>query len=517
MDQKLTQDCSSDSKENEAIQLPVVDPVMEEFHLFNEKPDFSAAAIRSYFGTRFSTLMDLPLHHREEGWFEVVNPFPALREMTASNWNFCLLGFFAWSLDAMDFFCVSVAVPEIAETLGVSVTDISWGVTVVLMLRSVGALIFGLASDYIGRKWSYILIAALFIVAEVGTGLVQTYHQFIGVRALFGILMGSMYPVVTAIEGQPTRARSVISGMFPAGYNLGYNFAIIFYLAFADTYKPGEGWRSLFWFSGGLSIILIVWRFLSPESPEYLKILQKKKEFNAEVQKGHGFLKKVDYSVFVTLKTEWLVFSYLVLLFAGFNFISHGTQDLYSTLLTKQFDVTLNKKTIIIAISNIAAMLGGVTMGSVSELFGRRLTILICMLWCGAFVYPAYFNADKNWWAFVLLMFGTNGSWGGAAIHLLELVNSTHRTLLSGLAYQMGNLISSASMTIEAKLGENFPIERAAEGVYDYAKVMCIFSGAIFAYMVVCIFLGPERFHREIRVVEHDEDQAIEKVAKSQV
>ena len=52
-------------------------------------------------------------------------------------------------------FCVSVAAPEIANTLNISVTDVTWGVTLVLMLRSVGAVIFGIASDYFGQMDVY--------------------------------------------------------------------------------------------------------------------------------------------------------------------------------------------------------------------------------------------------------------------------------------------------------------------------------------------------------------------------
>ncbi|KAG7665740.1 uncharacterized protein J8A68_000760 [[Candida] subhashii] len=502
---------ASDSKDNNIIEVNSIDNRNREFdhELFNEKPDFSSESIKTYFGTRFSTLMDLPLYHTDERWYQVINPIPGLREMTASNWNFYFMGFFGWAIDAMDFFCVSVAVPEIAATLGVSVTDITWGVTLVLMLRSVGAIIFGIASDYLGRKWTYIIIAACFIVVEIGTGFVQTYEQFLGVRSLFGILMGSMYPIamVTALEGQPTKARSILSGLFLPGYNVGYILAMIFYRAFADTYKPGEGWRSLFFFSGGLSVILIVWRLLSPESPDFIKIQEKKNKFNADMEKGDGFLKKFDYSVFVTLKTEWLMFSYLVILYGGFNFITHGSQDLYATLLSTQFNVNFDQRTIIVAVSNVGGVIGGICMGNASELFGRRLTIIICMLWCGAFCYPAFFNADKNWWAYVLLTFGVMGAWGVGPIHLLELVNTTHRTLLAGLAYQLGNLISSASITIEAKLGENFPIAGAAPGVYDYALVMCIFSGAVFAFMIVVVFLGPERFHKELRVAHYEDDE----------
>lgn len=67
-----------------------------------------------------------------------------------------------------------------------------------------------------------------------------------------------------------------------------------------------------------------------------------------------------------------------------------------------------------------------------------------------------FFNADQNWPAYIFLIGAVYASFSVGPAYLLELVNSTHRTLLSGVAYQLGNLISSASATIEARIGENF-------------------------------------------------------------
>ena len=83
--------------------------------------------------------------------------------------------------------------------------------------------------------------------------------------------------MVTALEGQPIAARSVLLGLFLPGYCFGYIMAMVWYRAFAGTYKEGEGWRSLIWFSGGLSLILIVWRLFTPESPDYIKMKIKRK------------------------------------------------------------------------------------------------------------------------------------------------------------------------------------------------------------------------------------------------
>lgn len=51
--------------------------------LFNEKPDLSWPSIKRYFATRIPNMLDLPLYHQEKKWYQVVNPIPGLKEMTA--------------------------------------------------------------------------------------------------------------------------------------------------------------------------------------------------------------------------------------------------------------------------------------------------------------------------------------------------------------------------------------------------------------------------------------------------
>lgn len=471
--------------------------------IYNDAPKIGKKEVVDYLKTRFTTLFDIPMLKSEKTVLETINPFPGLSQMKASNWNFYFLGFFAWTVDSFDFFLVSASAPEIAESLGVSITDITWGVTLVLMLRSVGAFIFGLVADTYGRKWPFIIICIIFSVIELGTGFIQTYKQFLGVRAIFGIAMGAMYPVAstTALEDQPPRARSILSGFFLPGYNFGYLLAVVFYRAFQFTYKPGEGWRSVFWFSAGVPVLLIIWRLCFPESESFVKLKKSKAKLNETKTK-----KWFDLDIFETMRTEWLMFLYLIFLMSGFNFMSHGSQDLYPTLLTKDVGVTPNQKTVIMVVVNLGAMCGGIFFGQLTELLGRRLTIIICCICSGAFLYPSFFLKDVSGiiGGYFFLNFCVMGAWGVAPLHLFELVNTTHRAFLSGLVYQLGNLASSASSTIEAKLGAQFP---KADGTYDYGRVMCIFCGAVFAYMTVVIFFGPERFHKNLDIQFRDEDE----------
>ncbi|CRK28686.1 hypothetical protein BN1708_015326, partial [Verticillium longisporum] len=64
--------------------------------------------------------------------------------------------------DAFDFFTVSLTVTQLAKEFGKTKTDITWGITLVLMFRSVGSVIFGIAADRYGRKWPFVVNNLLF-------------------------------------------------------------------------------------------------------------------------------------------------------------------------------------------------------------------------------------------------------------------------------------------------------------------------------------------------------------------
>jgi len=241
---------------------------------------------------------------------KVPNPVTLLRMLNLQQWLFFLVAFFAWTWDAFDFFTVSLTVENLAETFGKTKADITWGITLVLMLRSVGSIIFGLAADRYGRKWPFIINNVLFIVLELGTGFCSTYNQFLGVRALFGIAMGGLYgnAAATALEDCPSPARGIISGMLQQGYAFGYLLATVFARAFVDT--VGHEWRPLFWFGAGPPVLIIIFRLCLPETNAYL---ERKRIREEEPNAAKVFVQEGK----VALKRHWLLLIYMVLLMAG--------------------------------------------------------------------------------------------------------------------------------------------------------------------------------------------------------
>lgn len=246
----------------------------------------SREEIKDYFRTRFTTLFPTRKSLKQAREQYPLNPFPALRLMTWQQTQFFLVGLLAWTWDALDFFSVSLNMAAIADDLNSTVKDISHAITLVLLLRVVGAIIFGYAGDKFGRKYPYCVTMVLIIIVQLAQGFVKSYSAFLGVRAIFGIIMGSIYGVAsaTALENAPVEARSILSGIFQQGYALGYLLGVVFVRAIVDN--SSHGWRALFWFSAGPPVLFIIWRLLLPESPTYVRLKEEQKRSAIRTNNG---------------------------------------------------------------------------------------------------------------------------------------------------------------------------------------------------------------------------------------
>lgn len=447
-----------------------------------------------YVATRFSTLKP-PMN-------KAPNPISLLRMLSRKQWAFFFVAFFAWTWDAFDFFTVSLTVTPLAKSFDKTNADITWGITLVLMLRSVGSIIFGIAADRYGRKWPFIINNILFIILELGTGFSQTYTQFLACRALFGIAMGGLYgnAAATALEDCPEAARGLISGMLQQGYAFGYLLATAFSRGLVDT--TSHGWRPLFWFGACPPVLIIVFRLCLGETDQFNERMAVR-ETNGNISKTFVAEGKV------ALKRHWLLLCYLVLLMAGFNFMSHGSQDLYPTMLTNQYNFSANQVTVTQVVANLGAMTGGTVIGYCSQIFGRRFSIMFISVIGGALLYPYTFTSSNAVIAAAFFeQFCVQGAWGVIPIHLMELSPGSFRTFIVGTSYQLGNLVSSASSTIEATIGERFPLPPKGKTLrYNYGIVICIFMGCVYAYVLLLTFVGPEYLQRQFGVT-HDSDMA---------
>src|SRR5437868_2344835 len=140
-----------------------------------------------------------------------------------------------------------------------------FAITLTLMMRPLGAFIFGWLGDRFGRRIPLMIDIVFYSVVELLTAFAPNFGTFLLLRALFGIGMGGEWGLGAslAMESLPTPARGLFSGILQQGYAFGYLLAaLVYWIVF-----PIFGWRGLF-VAGALPALLVIYiRAHVPESP----------------------------------------------------------------------------------------------------------------------------------------------------------------------------------------------------------------------------------------------------------
>lgn len=217
---------------------------------------------------------------------------------------------------------MSIQTVKLAAYYDRSNTDISTAITLTLLLRSVGAALFGLAGDKYGRKWPMVVNMIVLGLLQIATIFSATFQQFLAVRSLFGLFMGGVYgnAIAMALENAPVDARGLMSGILQQGYSFGYVCAACANLGVGAS---TESWKTTFWIAAGISILVGIIRIFFPES----------KQFQERKALGH---KSASAAIFWRetkdmLAKEWRMCIYCIILMTWFNFYSHTSQDSYTT------------------------------------------------------------------------------------------------------------------------------------------------------------------------------------------
>jgi hypothetical protein len=104
-----------------------------------------------------------------------------------------------WAMDAFDYFLVVLVHSEIADDFGVSLTDMAFLTTATLVMRPVGALIFGMWADRRGRRVPLVVDVAFYSVVGFACAFAPNYAVLLVLRLLHGIGMGGEWGLGAAL------------------------------------------------------------------------------------------------------------------------------------------------------------------------------------------------------------------------------------------------------------------------------------------------------------------------------
>jgi SHS family lactate transporter-like MFS transporter len=390
----------------------------------------------------------------------------ALKGWTPAQKHVVFASYLGWTLDAFDFFLLVFVLKDVAAEFGVRIHTVAYAVTATLAMRALGAFVFGRLADRFGRRPILMLDVALYSVLGFATALSPNLIVFMIVRAAFGVAMGGEWGIGASLtmEHIKPEARGFVSGLLQSGYPSGYLIASLVYgLLYAHI-----GWRGMFMVGILPALMILYIRRHVPESPAFAR------------------QDAVRESFAVLVRRHWKLVLYATVLMTAFNFLSHGTQDIYPTFLQKQHGFGHATVGTIAAFYNVGAILGGLGFGALSQFFGRRRAMILAALLCLPVIGLWAFSATAlllGLGAFLMQVF-VQGAWGVIPAHLNEISPAAARGTFPGTVYQLGNFIASVNLPLQAMLAES------RHGDYALALAVVVFCAAI--AIALLLKFGPE-------------------------
>jgi len=408
----------------------------------------------------------------------VLQPFRSLNSAQRRAYTACFLG---WTLDAFDFFLLTFCLDAIAATFHVDLVTATKAIFWTLLMRPVGAIVFGALAEKFGRRPTLMINVVSYSVFVIASALAPTFGWFLVTRAMFGVAMGGEWGVgaALALESLPAEGRGFFSGLLQEGYVVGNILAALVYLLFPYLHGVGSftAWRVLFLIGAVPSLSLLL-------------LLRKVEESPAWLVRHTGMRERIARS----LRSRVVeVLQYLpsllglTVLMTAFMAFSHGTQDLYPTFLKVDHGIRGVALSTIAIVGNVGAVFGGIWFGTYSERVGRRRAIItaallsIPMIPLWAWSHTAVMLAVGGF----AMQFMVQGAWGVIPVHLNEMSPPAVRAIFPGLAYQLGNVLSSRNSVLQAAAATKYFGGR-------FAPVLAITVVIVAVIVVVVTALGRE-------------------------
>jgi MFS transporter, SHS family, lactate transporter len=380
------------------------------------------------------------------------------QRLTGDQRNSFIAALLGWTMDAFDYFIVVLVYVDIAETFHRTKTEVAFLTTATLLMRPVGALLFGLWADRVGRRLPLMVDVAFYSVTGFLCAFAPNFTVLAILRLLYGIGMGGEWGLgaALAMEKVPAERRGFFSGLLQQGYAFGYLLATFASLLVMEWL--GLSWRWLFGLSILPALVSLIVRYRVKESEVWEAEQRRMQLTRTRIRDVLG-----DAAIIRR-------FVYLVLLMTAFNWMSHGTQDVYPSFLSAAHnggaDLSSTAAKWIVIVYNIGAIIGGLVFGTLSQRFGRRHTIVFCAT-LGLPIVPLFAysrNVALLCLGAFLMQLIVQGAWGAIPAHLTEMSPDAVRGLYPGVTYQLGNLLAAFNLPLQESLAaaHGYPFALAA-------------------------------------------------------
>ena len=330
-----------------------------------------------------------------------------------------------WLFDAMDVGILSFIIAALQKEWQLSAQQMGWIGSINSIGMAVGALVFGILADKIGRKSVFIITLLLFSVGSGLTALSSTLTVFLILRFCIGMGLGGELPVASTLVSESVAAheRGKIVVLLESFWAGGWLIAALISYFIIPTY----GWQTAMVLSALPAFYALYLRWSLPDSPQFQKVKQKQSVFANIKAVWSGEYRRATIMLWIL----WfcVVFSY----YGMFLWLP-------SVLVLKGF--TLIKSFQYVLIMTFAQLPGYFTAAWFIERFGRKFVLITYLLGtaCSAYFFGVADSLITLMIAGMLLSFFNLGAWGALYAYTPEQYPTVIRGTGAGMAAAFGRI-----------------------------------------------------------------------------
>lgn len=386
-----------------------------------------------------------------------------------------------WLFDAMDVGILSFVIAALAIDWGLSSNEMGWIGSVNSIGMAVGAFVFGMLADKVGRKSIFIWTLLIFSIASGLSAFTTTLAVFLILRFIIGMGLGGELPVASTLVSESVEAKErgrvvvLLESFWAGGWLLA---AIIAYFVIPSDIWPIAGWRVALIITALPALYAVFIRLHLPDSPQFsAKPEAKKRSVFQNV--AEVWSKKYAKSTFV-LWVLWfaVVFSY----YGMFLWLP-------SVMVEKGFSLISSFKYVLIM--TLAQLPGYFTAAWFIEKIGRKFVLVTYLLGtaASAFVFGHADTVTVLLISGIFLSFFNLGAWGALYAYTPEQYPLVIRGTGAGMAAAVGRIGGIFGPLLVGWL---------LTAGFDFGIIFAIFCFAIVIGVVVVLFFGKETKQLEL-------------------
>ncbi|GAC91105.1 MAG: MFS transporter [Anoxybacillus sp.] len=380
-----------------------------------------------------------------------------------------------WLFDAMDVGMLSFIIAALQKEWNLTAEQMGWIGSINSIGMAVGALVFGLLADRIGRKQVFIITLLLFSIGSGLSALATTLTVFLILRFIIGMGLGGELPVASTLvsESVPAHERGKIVVLLESFWAGGWLLAAL--ISFFVI--PSYGWQMALILGAVPALYAIYLRINLPDSQKFIAT----KTEHRSVWQNIADVWAKPYAKQTTML--WILWFMVVFSYYGMFLWLPSVMVMKGFSLIKSFEYVL--------IMTLAQLPGYFSVAWLIERIGRKAVLVIYLI--GTALSAYFFGNAETVVALMtfgaLLSFFNLGAWGALYAYTPEQYPTVIRATGAGMAASFGR--------IGGILGPLLVGYLVAQKV-SITMIFAMFCIAIFIGALAVLFLGKETKQQEL-------------------